>query len=76
MGEPFPLQVGYPRGVDRKTPTELANEVERVVSKKKVLLIVALAGATYLGVRRAQSSRAEQNLWAEATDPVPPFSRS
>lgn len=45
------------------------------MSKKKVLLIVALAGAAYLAVRRAQSSRAEQSLWAEATDPVPPLSK-
>jgi hypothetical protein len=46
------------------------------VSKKKVLLFAAVAGAAYLGVRRVQSSRAEQNLWAEATDPVPPFTRN
>jgi len=50
--------------------------VERIVSKKKVLLFITLAGAAYLGIRRAQSSRAEQSLWAEATDPVSSFSDS
>ncbi|MGH8828334.1 MAG: DLW-39 family protein [Jiangellaceae bacterium] len=41
---------------------------------KKVLVTVLLAVAGYLGYRRYQSGQAEQDLWAEATDPVPPVS--
>ncbi|PSL01407.1 hypothetical protein CLV30_114138 [Haloactinopolyspora alba] len=39
---------------------------------KKVLLGALLAVAGYLGYRRYQSGQAEQDLWAEATDPIPP----
>lgn len=39
---------------------------------KKVLLTALIAVAGYLGYRRVQSDKAEQDLWAEATDPVQP----
>ncbi|WP_106538654.1 DLW-39 family protein [Haloactinopolyspora alba] len=42
------------------------------VFNKKVLLGALLAVAGYLGYRRYQSGQAEQDLWAEATDPIPP----
>ncbi|MGH8774516.1 MAG: DLW-39 family protein [Jiangellaceae bacterium] len=39
---------------------------------KKLLLTALVAVAGYLGYKRVQSDKAEQDLWAEATDPVPP----
>lgn len=39
---------------------------------KKVLLVAVAAVAGYLGYKRIQADKAEQDLWAEATDPVPP----
>ncbi len=39
-------------------------------NKKVLFALLAIAG--YLGYRRYQSGHAEQDLWAEATDPVPP----
>jgi hypothetical protein len=39
---------------------------------KKVLLVAVAAVAGYLGYKRVQADKAEQDLWAEATDPVPP----
>lgn len=38
----------------------------------KLLVAVAAAVAGYVGYRRYQEDRAEQDLWAEATDPVAP----
>lgn len=43
-----------------------------IVFNKKVLLAAVLAVAGYVGYRRYQSGQAEQDLWAEATDPIPP----
>lgn len=40
------------------------------MSKKKILFTALLAVLGYLGFRRYQSGQAEQDLWAEATDPV------
>jgi hypothetical protein len=37
--------------------------------KKLLFLVVAVCGAL-LAYRRVQASRVEQDLWAEATDPV------
>jgi hypothetical protein len=39
--------------------------------KKTLLLAIAILGG-WLAYRRIQADRSEQNLWAEATDPVPP----
>ncbi|HSK26485.1 MAG TPA: DLW-39 family protein [Jiangellales bacterium] len=39
---------------------------------KKVLLAAVAAVAGYVGYKRIQADKAEQDLWAEATDPVPP----
>lgn len=39
---------------------------------KKVLFTAVLAVAGYLGLRRYQAGKAEQDLWREATDPVYP----
>jgi hypothetical protein len=39
----------------------------------KKLLLAAVAGAAGLvAIRKAQSGRAEQDLWREVTDPVGP----
>jgi hypothetical protein len=45
--------------------------VEETVKKSVVLAAVA-AAAGFLGYRKMQAEQAEQDLWAEATDPVPP----
>jgi hypothetical protein len=42
------------------------------VSKKKILFTALVAVAGYLGFKRYQSGQEERDLWAEATDPVPP----
>jgi len=42
------------------------------VFNKKILFGAVLALVGYVGYRRYQSGRAEQDLWAEATDPIPP----
>ncbi len=47
-------------------------EGRQVHMKKKLLFTVLLAIAGYLGYRRVQADKAEQDLWAEATDPVKP----
>lgn len=44
----------------------------QVQMKKKLLFTALLAIAGYLGYKRVQADRAEQDLWAEATDPVKP----
>lgn len=42
------------------------------MSKKKILITALVAVAGYVGYRRYQSGQEEQDLWAEATDPVQP----
>ncbi|HEX6197665.1 MAG TPA: DLW-39 family protein [Jiangellaceae bacterium] len=42
------------------------------VFNKKFLFTAVLAVAGYLGYKRVKAERAEQDLWAEATDPVQP----
>ncbi|WP_166346230.1 DLW-39 family protein [Phytoactinopolyspora limicola] len=42
------------------------------MSKKKILFTAFVAIAGYLGYRKYQSGQDERDLWAEATDPVPP----
>jgi hypothetical protein len=37
---------------------------------KKLLLAGIVAAAGYLGYKKLQGDKAEQDLWAEATDPV------
>lgn len=40
---------------------------------KKTLLVGAVAAvAGFVGYRKMQAEQAEQDLWAEATDPVEP----
>lgn len=39
---------------------------------KKMVFGALLAVAGYVGYKRIQADRAEQDLWAEATDPVKP----
>jgi len=41
-----------------------------VVEVKKLTVALAALVGGLLAYRRVQSSRAEQDLWAEATDPV------
>ncbi len=41
------------------------------MSKKLVVVALAVAGAVWAW-RRSQADSAEQDLWAEATDPVKP----
>jgi hypothetical protein len=43
-----------------------------IVINKKFLFSALVAIAGYLGYKRIQADRAEQDLWAEATDPVKP----
>jgi hypothetical protein len=43
------------------------------MGKKLILLALAAIGGWFV-YRRLQADKAEQNLWAEATDPVPPVS--
>jgi hypothetical protein len=45
------------------------------VINKKVLVTTLVAIAAYLGYKRVQADKAEQDLWAEATDPVAPRDR-
>lgn len=42
------------------------------VFNKKFLFTAVLAVAGYLGYKRVKAEQAEQDLWAEATDPVQP----
>lgn len=44
------------------------------VLNKKALFAILLGFAGWLGYRRYQAGQAEQDLWAEATDRVPPAS--
>ena len=39
---------------------------------KKLLVLAAAVAAGFLGWKKMQADKAEQDLWAEATDPVPP----
>jgi hypothetical protein len=45
------------------------------VINKKVLITALVAIAGYLGYKWVQADKAEQDLWAEATDPVAPRDR-
>jgi hypothetical protein len=38
---------------------------------KKLLLVALVAAGGYLVYRQVQADKAEQDLWTEATDPVP-----
>jgi hypothetical protein len=51
------------------------SERQLTVINKKVLITALVALAGYLGYRRVQADKAEQDLWAEATDPVVPRDR-
>jgi hypothetical protein len=50
-------------------------ERQLIVINKKVLITTLVAIAAYLGYKRVQADKAEQDLWAEATDPVAPRDR-
>ncbi|MDX6292678.1 MAG: hypothetical protein QOH50_1753 [Kribbellaceae bacterium] len=39
---------------------------------KKVLLVVVASVGGYFAYKKAQQARADQDLWAEAVDPVTP----
>jgi hypothetical protein len=39
---------------------------------KKVLLVLLASVGGYFAYKKAQQARAEQDLWAEAVDPVTP----
>jgi hypothetical protein len=39
---------------------------------KKLLLVVLAVLGGWLAYRRLQADKSEENLWAVATDPVPP----
>jgi len=39
---------------------------------KKLLLLAVAAGLGYLGYRKWADSQREDDVWAKATDPVPP----
>lgn len=43
---------------------------------KKLLLLALVAAGGFLVYRQVQADKAEQDLWTEATDPVPASSRS
>lgn len=45
------------------------------MSKKKILFTTLAAVAGYVGYRRYQAGQQERDLWAEATDPVPPANK-
>ena len=39
---------------------------------KKILLLAAVAAAGYLGYKKWAEQQQENDVWAQATDPVPP----
>jgi hypothetical protein len=41
---------------------------------KKILLAAVLVAGGWFVYKRLQSGKAEENLWAEATDPISPSS--
>lgn len=43
---------------------------------KKLLLVALVAVGGFLAYRQIQADKAEQDLWTEATDPVPASSRN
>jgi hypothetical protein len=45
------------------------------VFNKKLLFTALVAVVGYLGYKRVQADKAEQDLWSEATDPVAPRDR-
>jgi hypothetical protein len=42
---------------------------------KKLLLLALVAAGGFLVYRQVQADKAEQDLWTEATDPVPASSK-
>jgi hypothetical protein len=42
---------------------------------KKLLLVALVAAGGFLVYRQVQADKAEQDLWTEATDPVPVAAR-
>jgi hypothetical protein len=52
-----------------QTVSEL--QVRGPVAMKKLLLVAVVAAGGLLVYRQMQADKAEQNLWTEATDPVP-----
>jgi hypothetical protein len=49
---------------------------ERSAVSKKLFLVALAAVGGLLAYRQVQAGRAEQDLWTEATDPVPPAAGS
>jgi hypothetical protein len=43
---------------------------------KKLLLLALVAAGGFLVYRQVQADKAEQDLWTEATDPVPAATKS
>ena len=43
---------------------------------KKLLLVALVAAGGFLVYRQVQADKAEQDLWTEATDPVPASSKN
>jgi hypothetical protein len=43
---------------------------------KKLLLLALVAAGGFLVYRQVQADKAEQDLWTEATDPVPSGAKS
>jgi MYXO-CTERM domain-containing protein len=50
------------------------DEDERSAVSKKILLLALAVVGGLLAYRQVQASRAEQDLWTEATDPIKPAS--
>lgn len=42
---------------------------------KKLIILALVAVGGWFAYKKIQAGKAEQNLWAEATDPVTPSSR-
>jgi len=38
---------------------------------KKIVMLLALVGAGYLGYKKWSQQQAENDVWSQATDPVP-----
>ncbi len=39
---------------------------------KKLLVVASIAGAAYYGYKKWSQQQAENDVWSQATDPVPP----
>ncbi|AUY50740.1 hypothetical protein EH183_19310 [Streptomyces sp. CB01881] len=55
----------------RSTAVESATQEGRGPAVKKLLLVALVALGGFFVYRQVQADRAEQDLWTEATDPVP-----